>query len=344
MMQSERVAGCRAYVQDTPHRIIRAATYRFHGSSPSAAGGTRVSGRDARTQTPPFSGRYVPRRADVANLAWKLALITQLKASPTLLRQLSGERRAACARVIEAAIAAAAISASAIRQAARKRDETLAPRWQAGAGFGEPISPAALRVGSSARAICREGARSSSRKSRITAAACLLDDVTAAGSCCWRSSRAVLAALRRAMELWNYLGGKSFVIDRDAVDAGSIHDIDGELGAWLAASAASRFCCGRIFMSMAWPARPRKLGAMIGKWRRHCAPRAALRKAHLHQPLGVSRHDLVPLGRIERERLTPRWSWRSARAARRSRRPPVGAKKSSPQGRPLLAPNSAVSA
>jgi len=241
MMQPKRVAALVApYVQGTPHQIIRAATYRFHGlvAERWQEGGVFIAG-DAAHQTPPFFGQGMCHGVrDVANLAWKFALIAQGKASPALLDTYQIERDPHVRAVIEAAIAAGRYICERDPAAARKRDETLR------AAMGKPAPASAsdlippIRSGIvSATDQPGRGARFIQPQVAFNGRRMLLDDATGGGFVLLASSRAVPAALTAGQwELWNRLGGKSFVIDRDAVDTGSIHDVDGDLGAWLAAS------------------------------------------------------------------------------------------------------------
>jgi 3-(3-hydroxy-phenyl)propionate hydroxylase len=270
MMQSERVAALVApYVQGTLHRIIRAATYRFHGLVAARWQDGRVFlAGDAAHQTPPFFGQGMCHGVrDVANLAWKLALIAQGKASPALLDTYQAEREPHVRAVIDAAIAAGRYICERDPQAARKRDETLraAMGKPAPASASDLIPPIRAGIVSAADQPGR-GARFIQPQVAFNGRRMLLDDATGGGFVLLASSRAVLAALTAGQwELWNHLGGKSFVIDRDAVDAGSIHDVDGDLGAWLAASGSVAVLLRPDFYVYGVAGSAAKVGAMIAE-------------------------------------------------------------------------------
>jgi 3-(3-hydroxy-phenyl)propionate hydroxylase len=241
MMQDERVAALVApYVQGVPHRIIRAATYRFHGLIAERWQDGRVFlAGDAAHQTPPFFGQGMCHGVrDVVNLAWKFSAVAQGKASPALLETYQAERAPHVRAVIDAAIAAGRYICERDPQAARQRDTTLraAMGKPAPASASDLIPPIRSGIVSAADQPGR-GARFIQPQVAFNGRRMLLDDATGGGFVLLASSRAVLAALSAGQwELWNHLGGKSFVIDRDGVDAGSIHDVDGHVGAWLAAS------------------------------------------------------------------------------------------------------------
>lgn len=94
------------WVQGVPHRIIRAATYRFHGlvAERWRVGRVFLAG-DSAHQTPPFFGQGMCHGLrDAANLAWKLALVSEAKTGPALLDTYQPEREAQVRHVIAAAI------------------------------------------------------------------------------------------------------------------------------------------------------------------------------------------------------------------------------------------------
>ena len=141
MMQPQTVASLTApWIKDTPHRIVRAATYRFHGlvADRWQVGRAFLAG-DAAHQTPPFFGQGMCHGfRDVANLAWKMAAIVRDGADETILCSYQPERDPHVRSVIGAAVAAgryiceldpakAAARDAAIRaQAAAKSGETAA--------------------------------------------------------------------------------------------------------------------------------------------------------------------------------------------------------------------------
>jgi 3-(3-hydroxy-phenyl)propionate hydroxylase len=141
MMQPENVAALvGAWMKDVPHRIVRAATYRFHGlvAEKWQVGRVFLAG-DAAHQTPPFFGQGMCHGLrDVANLAWKMAAIANDGADETILATYQPERDPHVRGVIGAAVAAgryiceldpakAATRDANIRaQAAQKAGETAA--------------------------------------------------------------------------------------------------------------------------------------------------------------------------------------------------------------------------
>jgi len=141
MMQPENVSSLvSAWMKDVPHRIVRAATYRFHGlvADRWQVGRVFLAG-DAAHQTPPFFGQGMCHGLrDVANLAWKLAAVARDGADEALLATYQPERDPHVRAVIGAAVAAgryiceldpakAASRDNAIRaQSSEKKGETAA--------------------------------------------------------------------------------------------------------------------------------------------------------------------------------------------------------------------------
>jgi 3-(3-hydroxy-phenyl)propionate hydroxylase len=109
MMRPAAVAGLIApWVAGVPHRIIRAATYRFHGlmAAEWRRGPVFLAG-DAAHQTPPFFGQGMCHgMRDVANLSWKMGAISRREASPALLDSYQSERDSHVRAVIDAAVEA----------------------------------------------------------------------------------------------------------------------------------------------------------------------------------------------------------------------------------------------
>jgi 3-(3-hydroxy-phenyl)propionate hydroxylase len=94
------------WIGDAPHRIIRAATYRFHGlvAARWRVGRVFLAG-DAAHQTPPFFGQGMCHGLrDAANLGWKLALVQRGLADERLLDTYHPERDAQVRHVISRAI------------------------------------------------------------------------------------------------------------------------------------------------------------------------------------------------------------------------------------------------
>ncbi|MDT0509545.1 bifunctional 3-(3-hydroxy-phenyl)propionate/3-hydroxycinnamic acid hydroxylase [Novosphingobium sp. MMS21-SN21R] len=159
MMQPENVAALvGAWMRQVPHRIVRAATYRFHGlvAEKWQVGRVFLAG-DAAHQTPPFFGQGMCHGLrDVANLAWKMAAIANDGADEAILATYQPERDPHVRGVIGAAVAAgryiceldpakAATRDANIRaQAAQNAGETAADLIPAiTTGFIAPGTPAA---------------------------------------------------------------------------------------------------------------------------------------------------------------------------------------------------------
>lgn len=109
MMRPEKVAELLApWVEGVPHRLVRAATYRFHGlvALEWQRGRVFLAG-DAAHQTPPFFGQGMCHgMRDVANLTWKLDLVLSGRADAALLATYQPERDPHVRTVIGAAVAA----------------------------------------------------------------------------------------------------------------------------------------------------------------------------------------------------------------------------------------------
>ncbi|TCM19737.1 3-(3-hydroxy-phenyl)propionate hydroxylase [Novosphingobium sp. PhB165] len=109
MMAPEKVAELvGAWMADVPHRIVRAATYRFHGlvAHQWQVGNVFLAG-DAAHQTPPFFGQGMCHGLrDVANLAWKMDAVANHGADASVLDTYQRERDPHVRAVIGAAVAA----------------------------------------------------------------------------------------------------------------------------------------------------------------------------------------------------------------------------------------------
>ncbi|MFZ2996717.1 bifunctional 3-(3-hydroxy-phenyl)propionate/3-hydroxycinnamic acid hydroxylase [Sphingobium sp.] len=109
MMEPHNVAALvEPYLSGVPHRIVRAATYRFHGliAERWRQGGVFLAG-DAAHQTPPFFGQGMCHgMRDAANLAWKIAAVVQGDAPDALLDSYQPERDPHVRAVISAAVTA----------------------------------------------------------------------------------------------------------------------------------------------------------------------------------------------------------------------------------------------
>ncbi len=120
------------WVGDTPHKIIRAATYRFHGLVAEDWRSDRVFlAGDAAHQTPPFFGQGLCHGLrDGANLAWKLGLVLDGHADEDLLDTYQIEREAQVRHVISRAVEVGRSICELDPNKAKQRDEHL--RSQAG--------------------------------------------------------------------------------------------------------------------------------------------------------------------------------------------------------------------
>ncbi|HEY6454902.1 MAG TPA: bifunctional 3-(3-hydroxy-phenyl)propionate/3-hydroxycinnamic acid hydroxylase [Steroidobacteraceae bacterium] len=115
------------WLRGVPHRMVRATTYRFHGliARQWQAGAVFLAG-DAAHQTPPFFGQGMCHgMRDVANLAWKLALVKSGGAPESLLTTYQLERETHVRKIIGAAIDAGRYICVLDRQAASLRDVAM---------------------------------------------------------------------------------------------------------------------------------------------------------------------------------------------------------------------------
>ena len=235
MMQSERVKALIApYVKNAPHRIVRAATYRFHGLVAQRWQHGRIFlAGDAAHQTPPFFGQGMCHgMRDVANLAWKFGAVLRGRAAPALLDTYQAEREPHVRAVISAAIGAGRYICERDPAAAHKRDEALR------AAMGKPAPASAsdlippIRAGivdTDGEARPGTGARFIQPFVEAAGRRMLLDDGTGGGFVLLAASVGAMAVLTEAQRAsFERIGGRSFVIGHD------IGDADGDLSAWLA--------------------------------------------------------------------------------------------------------------
>ena len=174
MMQPQQVNRLLApWVADESYKLIRAATYRFHGliAETWRVGRVFLAG-DAAHQTPPFFGQGMCHGLrDVANLAWKLRLVHSGLAPAELLASYQVERDPHVRAVVNAAIAAGEYICELDGAAAKKRDAELRAR------LGKPAARLGRRSHSGHRG--RES-------SRITASASSSPEWNSpAAACCW---------------------------------------------------------------------------------------------------------------------------------------------------------------
>lgn len=186
MTQPDRVQALLApYLEGVDHRIIRAATYRFHGliAERWRVGRVFLAG-DAAHQTPPFFGQGMCHgMRDVANLAWKLAAVTLNEASPAILDSYQPERDPHVRAVVTAAVEAGRYICELDPARAAARDATMRERARDGAPrtAADLIPPIrdGLVLGGSAGA----GERFIQPRVDTPDGTALLDDATGAG---WR--------------------------------------------------------------------------------------------------------------------------------------------------------------
>ncbi|MEQ6335649.1 bifunctional 3-(3-hydroxy-phenyl)propionate/3-hydroxycinnamic acid hydroxylase [Sphingobium sp. MK2] len=213
MMEPHNVAALVApYLSGVPHRIVRAATYRFHGlvADQWRQGGVFLAG-DAAHQTPPFFGQGMCHgMRDVANLAWKLAAVVRSEAPDTLLDTYQPERDPHVRAVITAAVEAGRYICVLDPQTAAARDTAMREAAKnAQQGTAADLIPA---ISTGIIALGTAGAGERFIQPRVGGQ--LLDDVTGGG---WRLFvRQPVAAPG----------------DMKVVTLGTLND-DGAIAAWL---------------------------------------------------------------------------------------------------------------
>lgn len=148
MMQPAQVSALLdPWLQGVPHRIVRAATYRFHGliARQWQHGRVFLAG-DAAHQTPPFFGQGMCHgMRDVANLAWKLAGVVHGGADEAILSTYQVEREPHVRGVIGAAIAAGRYICELDPARAAARDAAI--RSEAAARAGETAADLIPAIG-----------------------------------------------------------------------------------------------------------------------------------------------------------------------------------------------------
>ena len=240
MMQPAQVSTLIApYVQGVPHRLIRAATYRFHGliAERWQEGPVFLAG-DAAHQTPPFFGQGMCHGfRDVANLAWKLKAVLRGGADASLLVTYQAEREPHVRAVIDAAIAAGRYICERDPAAAAKRDATL----RAAMGKPAPASASDLIPPIRAGVVDHEGSPGTGARFiqpyvEQNGRRMLLDDATGGGFVLLAASPNLLTGLSDVQRAAMERGGlRAFTFFGPARDAARLHDADGDLAAWLAA-------------------------------------------------------------------------------------------------------------
>jgi 3-(3-hydroxy-phenyl)propionate hydroxylase len=240
MMEPDRVSALiEPYVRGTAHRIIRAATYRFHGliAEQWQQGRVFLAG-DAAHQTPPFFGQGMCHGfRDVANLAWKFTAVMRGKTGPDLLSTYQTEREPHVRAVITAAIAAGRYICERDPAAAHARDQAL----RAAMGKPAPASASDLIPPIRAGIVDQDGEARPGTGARFIQPfvdfhdrRVLLDDATGGGFVLLASSASVIESLTEGQRaFFQWLAGRAFVI------GDAITDADGDLAAWFSAHGAA---------------------------------------------------------------------------------------------------------
>ncbi|WP_298400216.1 bifunctional 3-(3-hydroxy-phenyl)propionate/3-hydroxycinnamic acid hydroxylase [Sphingobium sp.] len=182
MMAPQAVAALvEPYLSGVPHKVMRAATYRFHGliAERWRQGGVFLAG-DAAHQTPPFFGQGMCHGLrDAANLAWKLDMVLKGKAHDGLLDSYQPERDPHVRAVISAAVGAGRYICMLDPEAAAERDARMRE-----AAKSVQHGTAADLIPAIATGIVAAGtAGAGERFIQPRVGDCLLDDVTGGG---WR--------------------------------------------------------------------------------------------------------------------------------------------------------------
>lgn len=224
MMRPEKVAALLApYLDGVPHRIVRAATYRFHGlvASRWQQGRVFLAG-DAAHQTPPFFGQGMCHgMRDVANLAWKLAAVDRGEADAGLLDTYQPERDPHVRAVIAAAVEAGRYICELDPDRAGERDATMRQRARAvSSGTAADLIPP-IRKGVVAPGTPGVGERFIQPR---VADGALLDNVTGHGWRLFVRDADLLPAGQRAL--------KASPVPASVIDASTLGDSDG-VAAWL---------------------------------------------------------------------------------------------------------------
>ena len=210
------------WVQGSSHRIVRAATYRFHGlvAEQWRKGRVFLAG-DAAHQTPPFFGQGMCHGLrDAANLVWKLALVLRGEAGDALLDSYLPERDPHVRAVIGAAVETGRYICELDPDLAATRDARI--RGQTGPRTAGDLIPAIregiVETGAGERFIQPTVGTSDGVSRR-------LDELTGGG---WvlltRSAAPALSG--PAAELWHRLGGVTLAI------GDGVQDAEGHLAAW----------------------------------------------------------------------------------------------------------------
>jgi 3-(3-hydroxy-phenyl)propionate hydroxylase len=112
------------WVGDVPYTLVRFAVYRFHALLAKAWRQGRVFlAGDAAHQTPPFFGQGLCHGIrDVANWAWKIKLVLDCTAAPTLLDAYEVERLPQVRAIVEASMRVGRYVCTLDPELAKRRD------------------------------------------------------------------------------------------------------------------------------------------------------------------------------------------------------------------------------
>lgn len=221
------------WVDGTPHRIVRAATYRFHAliAEHWQRGRVFLAG-DAAHQTPPFFGQGMCHGLrDVANLVWKIALVKRGVAAPALLASYQPERDPHVRAVIAAAVEAGRYICQLDPALAAARDAEMRQRDPNGARTAGDLIPP-LAAGVVARGTAGAGERFVQPLVLKDGAQVPLDMVTGGG---WRL---FAADAETAAQAERVVMGVLPEIGIRVIDASALAD-GGALAAWLAGRGAT---------------------------------------------------------------------------------------------------------
>ncbi len=230
MMRPDAVAALlMPYLHGIPHRVLRATTYRFHGLVAETWRADRIFlAGDAAHQTPPFFGQGMCHgMRDVANLVWKLALVTRGAADDALLDSYQPERDPHVRSVIAAAVEAGRYICELDPERAAARDTAMRERAAAGAtGTAADLIPA---YGAGAIATGTPGAGERFVQPWIAhdGTSVLLDEITGQG---WRLFAVDAGAAAQARTVCASL----VALDVTVLDSAALAD-DGMLAGWFAA-------------------------------------------------------------------------------------------------------------
>ncbi|MBR0755328.1 bifunctional 3-(3-hydroxy-phenyl)propionate/3-hydroxycinnamic acid hydroxylase [Bradyrhizobium jicamae] len=142
--REDRVKGLLApWLRDVSYRLIRCVVYRFHALLATKWKSDRVLLLgDAAHQTPPFFGQGLCHGIrDAANLSWKLRMVLDGAASPSLLSSYPLERLPQVRSVVETSIRMGRFMCTLDREVARNRDAVMREQMQGAAASQIDIIP-----------------------------------------------------------------------------------------------------------------------------------------------------------------------------------------------------------